>query len=336
MNVLPGGRKGLAAEAVSVSGQSYRIDGRSVPLGNLDKLYWPEEGYRKGDLIAYYVAVSPWLLPHLRDRPLVLHRFPDGTGGKSFYQKECPAHAPPWLRRVPLGGEKGGRVINYCLADDAAGLAWLAGQGCIELHAWLSRAGRPGEADFLVWDFDPMPGTGFAEASRLALALRQALQELGLRGYPKTSGASGVHVYLPVQAGYSYATVRVAAGLLAGLLARVAPRLATVERAVRRRGSQVYVDYLQNARGKTLASVYSVRPLPGAPVSTPVTWEELAEGVDPRQFTIKTVPARLESVGDLFAPVLTDRQSLAPLLGALRKTSSGFARRCRPGAHARS
>lgn len=289
------------------------IDGRELSLTNLDKVFWPDAGYTKRDLVRYYLAVAPYMLPHLAGRPLNLTRFPDGIGGKNFYQKDIPGSAPPWVTRTPIAHED--HIVNYCLADSPATLAWLAQWGVIEIHPWLSRVDALDNPDFAVFDFDPSPPAGFGDAVDLAFAVCRLLGEFGLRVYPKTSGATGVHVYLPVVRRYSYKEIEKYVGRVADIIHQALPGRTTRERAVaKRRG--IYIDHLQNIRGKTLASVYSVRPHPGAPVSTPVTWDELPR-TDPRDFNLRTVPDRLLRAGDLFRPVLTDVQDPGPMMAAL-------------------
>ncbi|MCL6450111.1 MAG: non-homologous end-joining DNA ligase [Acetobacteraceae bacterium] len=284
-------------------GQEVEVGGRRLLVRNLDKVLWPEDGYTKADLISYYLQVAPVMLPHLRDRPLVLTRYPDGIHGAHFYQKDLPDGTPDWVASVPFLSPSTGRVVRYCLCPDAATLAWLGSQACLEIHPWLSRTSSPSEPDFAVLDIDPAPPAGFAEARRLALALGGLLERLKLSSALKTSGATGLHIYVPLLPGHTYPGVREFVRRVAVLLYRTFPRMVTLERTVRRRAGRVYLDYLQNVRGKTLVAPYGVRPLPGAPVSTPITWQELIR-VDPAGFTLSTVPARVRAVGDLFAPAL--------------------------------
>lgn len=288
------------------------VNGRELRLTNLEKEFWPEEGYVKLDLLNYYARVSPYILPHLQDRPLVMRRFPDGIKGKSFYQKECP-FPPSWMRTVAIGPKV------YCLVDDVPSLLWVVNQGAIEFHPWLSRVGELDRPDYLVLDLDAGAGVPFSQVARVALAAQEVLSGIGLRGYPKTSGVGGIHVYVPVLRRYSYEQLRWAGSILSRAIVGLCPEDATVERSLDKRGRKVYVDYLQNARGKTVASVYSVRPVRGAPVSTPVTWEELRAGFSPASFTMKSIFSRLDRAGDLFRPVLEDTQDLGRLLGRRRR-----------------
>lgn len=287
------------------------IGGRIVQLSNLDKVLWPDDGYTKADLVQYYATVAPVLLPHLRDRPLSFTRHPDGIDGKSFYQKNTPAHAPQWIRThsVATIGDR----INYMLADDPAALVWSANQGCIGIHPWLSTIHRPDTPDQIVIDLDPNPPAGFEQARRIAFVVKDVLEKMGLRGYPKVSGATGIHIYIPVLPKYPYSGTSKFAGFIGRIVCDLMPQHATNERPIQRRGARVYVDHLQNLPGQTIIAPYSVRPRPGAPVSTPVTWAELTD-CHPDDFTIKTVPPRVGRVGDLFAPVLTDAQNISDWL----------------------
>lgn len=278
------------------------IDGRRFTVGNLNKVLWPADGYTKADLMRYYLAVAPWLLPHLRDRPLVFTRYPDGIAAPSFYQKDLAAGAPDWVETFPHLASTG-RTINFVICRDAAALAWIAGQAFIEIHPWLSRAATSDCPDWAVFDLDPAAPASFADAVPLALALRRLLERMGFSAVPKTTGATGIHIYVPLEPRYTYRQVREFVRAVAMALKRAFPAAVTLERAVARRAGRVYVDYLQNVRGKTLIAPYGVRPLPGAPVSTPVAWDELP-GLDPRAFTIDTVPGRLAARGDLFRPAL--------------------------------
>jgi bifunctional non-homologous end joining protein LigD len=285
------------------------IESREFALSNLDKVLWPDNGYTKGELINYYVQAADYLLPHLRGRPLVLTRFPDGIHRKSFYQKNAPNYLPPWVRTFSWYSQDSQRDIRFIVAEEAATLAWLANQACIELHPWLSSIDSLDYPDFVVIDLDPSPGSRYQDVIDIALVVKELLDNLGLRSYPKTSGSEGLHVYIPIEAVYTYEQVRKFAQVLAAMVTEVLPQIATIERTVKMRGSKVYVDYLQNVMGKTLSSVYSVRPRPGATVSTPLLWEEVPKAA-PSQFTIKTIFPRLRDMGDLFAPVLEDRQNL--------------------------
>lgn len=285
------------------------IEGRSFDLSRLDKVLWPQDGYTKGELINYYVEVAAYIIPHLQGRPMVFTRYPDGIEKQSFYQKNAPPSLPQWIKTYPYYSPDSQRDINFILVEESATLAWLANQACIEMHPWLSCAGSFDYPDFVVFDLDPSPGNSFEQVRTIALLTRRVLNELGLRSYIKTSGSEGLHVYLSVENKYSYEEIRDFGRSVAQIICTMQPEIATVERTVKKRGAKIYVDYMQNVKGKTLCSAYSVRPRPGATVSAPLQWEEV-NSVTPSDFTIKTILPRLQKVGELFAPVLNDRQSL--------------------------
>lgn len=290
------------------------VDERILELSNLDKPLWPEDGITKADYLAYLRAVAAHMLPHLRDRLLVVTRYPDGIHGEGFYQKDCPDHAPSWVATAPYWSRDSRRWIRFVLCQDTATLIWLGNLACLEFHPWPARAADPDRPDRAVFDLDPAPPLGFEEAREAAFLVRAALEALGLRSWPKTSGATGIHVCVPIAPRHRFPQVAAFVRAVAELLLRRRPELLTLERAVARRRGRVYVDYLQNARGKTIVAAYSPRPLPGAPVSCPVTWEEL-ESCRPENFHLRSVPERLRSRGDPMAPLLACAQ---PLDGALR------------------
>lgn len=293
------------------------INNHLLELTNLDKPYWPEEGLVKRDLVQYYRDIAPYLLPYLKERPIVLVRYPDGVAGEYFYQKECPDYAPDWLQTVPVVHSD--KTVNYILVGDLESLLWVANQAAIEIHPWLSRRQNDNHPDQAVVDLDPSAGSTFTDVLQVAMLVREGLREFGLEGYPKTSGASGLHIYVPIISDYTFSEVSHAIGWLAGLIVKVFPQKATVERLVRNRTGRVYLDYLQNGRGKTIASVYSLRPQPGAPVSTPLTWEEIRQGdFGPGDFNMRNIHDRLKQIGDIFQPVLDRPQRLDRLIKAAR------------------
>ncbi|HHT02340.1 MAG TPA: DNA polymerase domain-containing protein [Firmicutes bacterium] len=285
------------------------VAGRKVKLTNLEKEFWPESGLRKADLVAYFHQVADYLLPHLRGRPLVVTRYPDGVAGKSFYQKNLPEHTPDWVARVAIFSEHSDRTINYCLVEEAATLVWLGNQGGIELHPWFSRINSLDKPDLAVIDLDPAPPAGFEEARQTALLVKKLLDKIGLKGFPKTSGATGIHIMIPVQPLYEYDLVRLVMERIGAVLLRTVPDLVTMERQVNKRNGKVYIDYLQNIRGKTVVSAYSPRPLPGAPVSTPCTWEEVGH-IQPQAWNIRSVIDRLKQQGDPHADIMANQQRL--------------------------
>jgi bifunctional non-homologous end joining protein LigD len=279
-------------------------------------VFWPAEGYTKADLVGYYERVAPWLLPYLRDRPLVLARYPDGIGGKTFFQKDAPEWAPGWIRRARIHARGVERDIDYFVVDDLPSLRYVANTGTIPLHLWASRVDTVDRPDWLVLDLDPK-GAPFTDVVKVALAVRRVLERLELPSHPKTSGATGLHVLLPLGARYSYEETRTFARLLATLVVEAVPAISTIARMLDRRGGKVYVDYGQNGPGQTIVAPLSVRPLPGAPVSCPLRWSEVTARLDPARFTIRTAPARLDAVGDPMSPVLGEGIDIAAALGRL-------------------
>ena len=293
------------------------VDGHALRLTHLEKVLFPEDGYTKADLIRYYTEVSPFLLPWVKDRPLTLKPFPDGISGPSFYQKEKPDFTPRWVRtwRDLEAGRDGG--IDYVLANDLATLVWLANYTAIEIHPWLSRVDDPDHPDTAIVDLDPSAGAGWDDVREAAAVVRDVLDDLGLRGFPKTTGSRGIHILVPIARRYSFDESRGFVEDVGRLSRERAPKLVTVE-AVKDRRRGVYVDYLQNVRGKTTAGPYSVRPLRRAPVSAPLAWEELGAVGRPDAFTIATLPERLARVGDLLAPSLVLEQRLPPRRASAR------------------
>lgn len=274
-------------------------DGDRLNVGNLDKVFWPAQGFTKGDLMRYYVAVSPFLLPLLDDRPLVMKRLPNGVRGKAFYQQRAPEDAPPGVRveTLPDDTEVPSRLIGGSLKS----LLYMTQLAAISQDPWFSRVGSLLCPDHVALDLDPMPGVTFEEVLDVARWAHDELEALGVQGFPKTSGADGLHVYIPLPRDTPYDTAVVFCQLLATLVAQKHPRQATVTRSVHARGRTVYVDYLQNVRGKTLATAYSARASEYAGVSTPLRWEEIHAGVDREAFNLQTVPERIREVGDLYA-----------------------------------
>ncbi len=295
----------VVAEAGSYQATRLR---RPLRMTNLDKQFFPD-GFTKGDLIQYYASIAPMLLPHLDDRAIVMARFPDGADGDFFYEKQAPSHKPDWMPVAPIHSEVRGGPIEFCTAPDRPSLMWFANMGCIEIHPWLSRVASVHNPDFAIFDLDPAEGATWQQVVDLASHLKVALDSLGLRGYPKTSGASGIHVYVPLDPVYDYARVRRFVEEVGRVLAAADPDNVTMEWDIPKRAGKVFVDHNQNVGGKTIASVYSVRPVPGAQVSTPFQWEELDQ-MTPDRFTISSIWSRLEEVGELFAPVLAGGQRI--------------------------
>ena len=294
---------------------------RVLRLSNLDKLFWPEEGITKGDLLTYYRQVASVLVPHLKGRPFTMKRYPDGWQEGHFFQKDAPKHMPDWIPtqayRSTSRESRQKRTIRYPLVNDELALLWMVNMGCIDMNTWYSRVDRPERPDWVLFDLDPSPDVGFPETVRVALLIKDVLDALGLVSFPKTSGADGFHVLVPVERRHTYADTREFAEIVAGTLARMHHGLVTTEWSKSKRKG-VLVDANQNGEGKTIASVYSVRPRAGAPVSTPLRWDEVAEDLDPQSFTMDVVLARVERDGDLFGGVLSTRQSLGEALRAVR------------------
>ncbi|MGH7385937.1 MAG: DNA ligase D, partial [Candidatus Rokuibacteriota bacterium] len=280
---------------------------------NVKKIFWPAEGYTKGDLIAYYERVAPLMLPYLRDRPLVLTRFPDGITGKSFYQKDAPDFAPTWVRTERIYSRDTERDIAYLVVDDVEMLRYVANSAALPIHVWASRIPSLERPDWLVLDLDPK-GAPFTDVVAVALALRRILDRLELPSYVKTSGATGLHILLPLGARYTYEQCRTFARLLAVMGVEAEPDISTVSRPLRARGGKVYIDFGQNGHGQTIVAPYSLRPLPGAPASCPLEWREVTPRLDPARFTLKTLPARFDKMADPLTPVLGDGVDMAAAL----------------------
>lgn len=294
-----------------------RIGGHEVKLTNQRKVYWPDAGLTKGDLVAYYDRMHRWILPYLKDRPQSLKRNPGGITDPGFYQKDAGEDTPAWVRTEPVPSKSRGKTIDYIVCNDRATLLYLANLGCIELNPWTSRLGHLDRPDHLVIDLDPGERSRFDHVVEAALATKVVLDEIGAAGWCKTSGATGLHVYIPTRARYTYTELAPFAEQLAHRVAALLPRTTTVERPIDRRQGRLYVDHLQNRQGQTLACAYSVRPMAGATVSTPLAWKEVVPGLDRTRFTLRTVPARVEQVGDLFKGVAGKGIDLRKCLRAL-------------------
>ncbi|HEX9890968.1 MAG TPA: non-homologous end-joining DNA ligase [Actinomycetota bacterium] len=301
------------------------IDGRRVRLSNLDKVFWPEEGYTKGDLLAYYYNVAPHLLPYLADRPLTMKRMPNGITGDFFYEKRAPSHTPEWMPRCHVEAEEGEAEIDYLMAPDTAGLLFVANLGCIEFHPLHSRCGSIRRPDYLFFDLDPFPPITFDEVRAVARHVRAALDALGLPSYPKTSGATGMQIYVPLVPGPGYEDVRRLVGAVGQAILKADPDRVTMKWDTSKRAGKVFIDHNMNRRGANIAAVYSVRPEPGGTVSTPVTWDEVEAGVEPGHFTMSTIHERLAEVGDLFRPVLEEPVDVSEAMAAMGIEPAGEA-----------
>ncbi len=290
-----------------------RVGGRSVELTHLDKIFWPKLGLTKRDLLAYYAAVSPALLPHLKNRAMVMKRYPNGAGEKFFFMKQAPESRPAWVETCSIP-HPSGRRIDFAMVQDLASLLWVVNLGCIDMNQWYATCDDVDRPDYLSFDLDPVAPAAFAEVKKAALLLRDHLAGLKMPAYPKTSGSRGIHIYVPIRRGPKQKEVWEAAKAISTAVAEEHPEILTTRyRKDLRPPNHVLIDYNQNQWGRTLASVYSVRPTEDATVSAPLTWEEVEGGVDIHDFTLKNMPRRIEKTGDLFAPLLkkTGRFALA-------------------------
>jgi bifunctional non-homologous end joining protein LigD len=288
-----------------------------VKFSNLDKVFWPDEGYTKGDLIEYYRAISPWMLPYLADRPLVLTRFPDGINGKSFFQKDAPEYAQAFVRTVTIWSEDSQRELDYFVCDNESSLLYIANMAAILLHVWSSRVATLEKPDWCILDLDPKEAP-FTDVVTVAKAVQALCDDIGLPTGIKTSGSTGLHVLIPLGHQVTYEQSRTLGGLLARVIAAELPDIATVTRQVQKRDGKVYLDYVQNGHGRLLVAPFSARPLPGAPVSMPLKWSEVTPKLDIKKFTIKTAPARMKKLAeDQLRPVLDVKPDLVRALEQL-------------------
>ncbi len=296
---------------------------REVKLSSADRVLFPDDGITKGDLFEYYDRIADTIVPHLRDRPFTMKRWREGISAESFFQKQAPKGIPDWIptrefRTWPRGGKGESRLVDFPLVDTREALLWMVQMHCIDMNAWYSRVDKPDRPDFVLFDLDPPDDDGaFALCVRVAHYVRSALVDLDLESYVKTSGADGIHIVVPIVRRATFEETYEFAELLSRRLEAERPGEVTTEWLKKKRAG-VLVDHRQNGHGKTIASVYSVRPKPGAPVSTPLHWDELTEGIRPRDFSMAVALERVARHGDLFEPVLHARQSLGPALKALR------------------
>lgn len=294
---------------------------RELPdLTHLDKVYWPDEGITKGDLIAYYRAMAPFILPYLKNRPLSLKRNPNGILDDGFYQKDAGEIAPDWIKTEAVYSESSHKMVHYLVCNDVRSLLFVVNLGCIEMNPWNSVIARPDHPDYLVMDIDPSEKNSFDDVIDVALVIKGILDKAKMNGCCKTSGASGMHVYIPCNKKYAYEEVRDFARFIAERVHEQLPRLTTMERSLaKRKKNEIYIDYLQNSVGQTLACAYSVRPRPFATVSAPLEWEEVKHGLRPAQFTLNNMEERVKRKGDLFKAVLgkgLNMKAAMKLLGA--------------------
>jgi bifunctional non-homologous end joining protein LigD len=325
-NVQPttsNGQRGSASPISDVANQPLHVASGPSPdevqLSNVHKIFWPKEGYTKGDLISYYRAISPWLLPYLKDRPLVLTRFPDGIEGKSFFQKDAPGFAPEWIRTETLWSEGSERELDYFICDSEAALTYIINLGAIPLHIWGSRIGSLEQPDWCILDLDPKEAP-FANVITVARAIKQLCDAIELACFIKTSGSTGLHVLLPVGRRLTFEQTRQLGQVLARIVAADWSEIATITRNPAKREGKVYLDYVQNGHGRLLVAPFSARPLPGAPVSMPLRWSEVKTGLEIGKFTIKTARARMQKLkDDPMRPVLDEQPDLHAVLERLHR-----------------
>ena len=298
-----------------------RAGRRELRLSNLDKVFWPREGYTKGDLLTYYFNVSPVILPHLVERPLTLKRMPNGIEGEFFYEKNAPIHTPEWMPVIAVPSE--GKMIRYLSVGDVAELLWVVNLGCIEFHPLHAKGTDQGRPSYAFFDLDPFEPAGWEEVRHVASLIRIVLDRLGLQSYPKTSGATGMQIMIPLDGTHGYAEVRRFVGGVADLVHAADPDSTTLDWEVSRRAGKVFLDVNMNREGANIAAAYSVRPEPGATVSAPFRWDEL-DAIEPARFTIRTILERVAEIGDPFLLVAeSPGQSLDQALGRLEAPASG-------------
>jgi len=297
--------------------ETMKVGKYNVNITNRHKVFWPDEGYTKGDLVDYYDRVSGYILPHLKDRPLSLRRNPNGIRDEGFFHKDAGENAPEFVDVYPVHSESSNKIVDYIVGNNKATLLYLANLGCIEINPWNSTTKKPDHPTWMVIDIDPSDKNTFKDVVDVALATKEVLDRAGVKSYCKTSGASGLHVYVPMKNKYDYDTVKDFAHIIARMVQEQLPKTTSLERSLKKRGSRIYIDYLQNRSGQTLACAYSLRPKKGATVSTPLDWKEVNHELHPSQFNIENIFARLEKKGDLFKPVLTGSTNIEKALKKL-------------------
>jgi bifunctional non-homologous end joining protein LigD len=311
---------GSSKEEESEKDRVIVIDGKRLELSNLDKIFWPEEGYTKGDVIEYYRKIARLILPHLQDRPESLYRTPHGITEKGFFQKEAGELPLPWMTTKEIYSKHVDKNVKFFVCQDEAMLVYMANLGCIEINPWLSRIQHLNNPDYFVIDLDP-EDIEFEKVIETALAVHDVLERAGAVSFPKTSGATGIHIYVPLGARYDYETAEKFARIVAELAHRTVPDFTSLLRSPSKRQQKVYLDFLQNKAGQTLAAPYSIRPRPGATVSTPLDWDEVKPGLHPSQFTIKNILHRVERIGDIFSGVLGPGIDLEACIDNLERRS---------------
>jgi bifunctional non-homologous end joining protein LigD len=291
---------------MSTSSETWQLGSQAVQVAHLEKRYWPETGFTKGDVLRYYRQIADAALPYFKDRPVTLRVFPDGVSGESYYLRDCPDSAPDWLRRIPYRPKTGAHLVPLPLIDTAAGLIWFANRGAIEFHLWSSHVPDLARPDQAIFDLDPGETASFSDVREAALRLHDRLEQAGIRAYPKTSGGRGLHIYVPLAVGYTFERVRNWVKAVGQQLATTYPHLIAIAQGSTHRGGHVTIDPAQNSIGRNTAAPYTLRASAAHPVvSTPLTWEELEAGnLHPADLTPQLVLERLQRLGDLFSPVL--------------------------------
>lgn len=302
--------------------QTITLNKQSLKLTNLDKLYWKKEKFTKGDMLNYYLRMAPFMLPYMKDHPVSLNRHPNGIAGKSFYQKDVKGKVAEWIQTHPEFSESTGETVNYFVCKDEAHLIYMANLGCIEMNPWHSRAASPDKPDWCLIDLDPDDSNTFEQVMDAAHVINDILKSIGVEGYPKTSGSTGIHILVPLGAKYSYEQSKQLAELVVNLAHHELLSTTSLERSPAKRKGKIYLDYLQNRYGQTMASVYSLRPKPGVPVSTPLFWEEIKKGLTPTTFSAYNIFDRLDEVGDIYTPVLGKGIDIKKVLAALQSMFS--------------
>ncbi len=313
------------ATKTSLTKQSLKVGGKTVEVSNLEKVFYPKTGFTKGDVLAYYLRIAPVLLPHLKNRPVTLKRYPDGVEASYFYEKQCPSHAPSWIKTVAVS--KTGGCIDYLLLNDLPSLLWATNLANLELHPFLHRAGSLERPTMLVFDLDPGPPADLLDCGRVALLIRDLFESLNLRSFPKTSGSKGLQIAIPLNTPTRYEKTEAFAKAVAGLLEKRFPGEVVSEMKKEKRTGKVFIDWSQNNSKKTTVGVYSLRAMETPTVSTPLTWEEVAEAVtkgEPETITFEAgaLLERVEEKGDLFEPVLTLKQKLPALEAVAKETTA--------------
>jgi DNA polymerase LigD, polymerase domain len=317
----PSARRPAGKKSVS-NKTTLNVGGREVPVSRLEKVFYPATGFTKGNVIDYYIRVSPYLLPHLKDRPLTLKRYPDGVTGGFFYEKRCPPYRPDWIKTAPVWSEGNNAEIHFCLANDLPSIIWAANLGDLELHTFLAKARNINRPTMLVFDLDPGPPADIIQCAEVGLMVKEHFDSLGLESFPKISGSKGLQVYVPLNTPVTYETTKPFAQALAKVLESKRPDLIVSRMEKRLRKGKVFVDWSQNDQHKTTVCVYSLRAKDQPTASTPVTWEEVQAAFKKRDrnrltFTSDQVLQRVEKLGDLFEPVLKLKQKIPRDLGSM-------------------